>query len=281
MPAFALVVFGAVASQAVMACDASQPAGFPSDLGTATTPPATDGGFVVSQGGPPSSGPSLPPPEDDAAVAPPPIASGDDDAAPPPPSTSAPADAGDAGLCTSPLSTGDLRIVELMIESVVGTGDHGEWVEVESALDCTVDLHGLHAECGAGAKVNTVDLTADILLPPHGTFLIIDSTDPAIEHDLSGLRIPWAGEPGDVLRNQGGTVTLRWQGTIVDSVTYPAEKKLKVGNSLAFPSDCAPERRSDWTQWQPSTSSWFPGFFGTPNAPNDDVHCALEFDAGP
>jgi hypothetical protein len=263
------LILGALASRAVTACDGREPSGFTSD--PATTTPAGDGGVVVvSQGGAPSSG-SASSPLDDAGGEP--SAPGDDGATLPPPES--PPDAPDAGLCASPLSIGDLRIVEILIESVAGTGDHGEWLEVQSTLDCTLDLRGLHGECGAGAKVSTIDVTGDVLLAPHGTFLITDSTDPAIEHDLSGLRLPWSGEPGDVLRNQGGTVTLRWQGSIVDSITYPAEK-LKVGTSLAFPSDCADALRSDWTQWQASTSSWFPGFFGTPNAPNDDVHCAPE-----
>ena len=59
---------------------------------------------------------------------------------------------------------------------------------------------------------------------------------------------------------------------VIDTVTYP-KLSLTIGASLSFPSDCAPELRSDWTKWQTSTASWFPGFLGTPNALNTDVHC--------
>ncbi|MDP8999305.1 MAG: hypothetical protein M3O46_04265, partial [Myxococcota bacterium] len=79
-------------------------------------------------------------------------------------------------------------------------------------------------------------------------------------------------QPGDVLRNKGTTVTIHMNGVMIDVVTYPS-MALTVGTSLAFPSDCAASRRTDWAAWQPSTASWFPGFYGTPNAANSDVQC--------
>jgi hypothetical protein len=54
-----------------------------------------------------------------------------------------PFDAGEGGLCAAPLAPGDLAIDELMIASMSGTGDHGEWLEIESARDCALDLQGL------------------------------------------------------------------------------------------------------------------------------------------
>ena len=181
-------------------------------------------------------------------------------------------DAGPEGSCTVPLAPGDLIIDELMIESVAGAGDYGEWLEVASTLPCAVDLRGLHGECANGAKVRTVDVTSDIWIPPQGTFLIADSINRALNHDLPGTLLAWEGQPGDALRNKGATVSLRMQDTLVDSVTYPA-LKLSVGAAVAFPSDCPAARRSDWSAWQTSNESWFPGFFGTPNAPNLDVAC--------
>jgi hypothetical protein len=176
------------------------------------------------------------------------------------------------GACSAPLAGGDLAIDELLIESVAGTGDYGEWLEVRSTLSCAIDLRGLHGECPSGARVRTFDVTDDVWLGPGATFVVADSIDPAIDHDLPGTVIAWSGQPGDVLRNKGATVTLLYQNALIDSVTYPA-LKLVVGASVAFPADCPIERRSDWSAWQTSTSSWFPGFFGTPNAPNTDVFC--------
>jgi hypothetical protein len=213
--------------------------------------------------------PSTPPPEASASP------SGDDattDAGASDGATAPGLDATPAGACATPPAAGDLLIDELMIESVAGTGDYGEWLEVRSTRSCAINLRGLHGECPSGAKVRTFDVTEDTWLPSLGTFVVADTLDPAINHDLPGLLIEWAGRPGDVLRNKGATVSLLVQDTLVDSVTYPA-LKLVVGASTAFPADCPPSRRSDWTAWQTSSVSWFPGFLGSPNAPNIDVRC--------
>ncbi len=181
-------------------------------------------------------------------------------------------DAAQDGACSGPLSPGDLVIDELMIESVAGSGDDGEWLEVRSTLPCAVNLVGLHGECPRGANVIAFDVTSDFWVPAGGSFLVADSMVPAINHYLPGPVITWGGRQGDVLRNKGSTVSLRMNDVLIDSVTYPA-LKLEVGKSWAFPSDCDPSVRGDFANWQASAASWFPVFFGTPNAPNDDVHC--------
>jgi hypothetical protein len=183
-----------------------------------------------------------------------------------------PFDAGAGGTCGRPLAFGDLRIDELMIASVAGSGDDGEWFEVSSALDCAIDLIGLHGEAPRGAAVATFDVADHLWLPARGTFVIADSTDPAINHYLPGVVVGWFGHPGDVLRNQGTSITLTAGSALVDSITYPSLSATP-GRSIAFPPDCDAGARTDWTLWQPSTASWFPGFQGTPNAPNGDVRC--------
>jgi hypothetical protein len=180
-------------------------------------------------------------------------------------------DAPDGG-CVQPLSPGALAIDELMIESVAGTGDYGEWLEVASTSSCALNLNGLHGDCPVGMKMHSFDVTSDVWLLPGATFLVADSDDPVINHDLPGPLLPWTAEPGDVLRNKGGTVTLSLDDVVIDTLTWPA-LKLEVGVSVAFPSDCPLANRSDWGNWQMSTASWFPSFYGTPNAPNDDVSC--------
>jgi hypothetical protein len=183
-----------------------------------------------------------------------------------------PFDAGLDGICAQPLAPGDLAIVELMIASVAGAGDHGQWVEVRSTLPCAIDVQGLHAECPHGSKVAKLDVTGDLWLPAGGTFVITNSGDPAQNHWLPGPIVTFNGQPGDALRKKGDTVSLWMNGALIDAVTYPA-LKLTVGASVAFPRDCDAGARSDFAHWATSTSSWFPGFFGTPNAPNTDVHC--------
>ena len=72
------------------------------------------------------------------------------------------------GGCASPLAAGDLAIVELMIASVAGTGDYGEWVEVASTEACTRNLRGLRGEVPVGAKVHTFDVLDDLWIGPYG-----------------------------------------------------------------------------------------------------------------
>jgi hypothetical protein len=176
------------------------------------------------------------------------------------------------GACTDPLSPGDLVIDELMIESVAGTGDYGEWLEVANAAGCAVNLRGLHGECPKASKVVTVDVSDDVWVPAGGFFVIADSVDPSVNHDLPGTVLGWLGSPGDVLRNDGTTITLSVTGTVIDTLTFP-KLTLTVGASLEFPSDCDAGDRGDFSKWQTATSSWFPGFYGTPGAINDDVSC--------
>jgi hypothetical protein len=182
------------------------------------------------------------------------------------------ADAAPEGACDAALSPGQLVIDELMIDAVSGSGDDGEWLEVSNRADCSVNMRNLHAECARGTTVVTLDVSEDVWISPGADFLVADSTTPAINHYLPGLVFGWYGHPSDVLRNMGATVTLMSNGVVIDSVTYPA-LSLTVGASIAFPSDCDAAARIDWTRWQTSVGSFFPGFLGTPNAPNTDVHC--------
>jgi hypothetical protein len=222
--------------------------------------PASDDGDV------PAIGALVPavesPPVDDGA------AGNADDA-----STDEPIDSLPDGACAQPPAAGSLHIDELMIASVAGAGDDGEWLEIENALDCTANLNGLHGECAHGAKVARFDVTGDMWVPPHGTLVVADSSDPAINHDLPGVVVVWFDQRGDVLRNQGTTITVSLNGAMLDTVTYPS-LTLAVGDSIAFPADCDAGERGDFTKWKRSTASWFPGFLGTPNAANTDVTCS-------
>jgi hypothetical protein len=241
-----------------------------------------DGGPAPAEGG--SYGGSFPGPYDDedeaedATVAPedptPGVGDPDDDETDAAADTSRdePTSTAPDGACLQLLAPGALQIDEMMIASVAGTGDDGEWIEIASTLDCAVNLNGLHGECPRGAKVTTFDVTGDLWIPARGTFVVADSSDPAINHDVPGTIVVWFGHAGDVLRNMGSTITVSLDGVLLDTVTYPS-LTLAVGDSVAFPDGCDASLRSDFTQWKRSTASWFPGFLGTPNAPNTDVKC--------
>ncbi|MGH7298074.1 MAG: hypothetical protein ACRELB_24250 [Polyangiaceae bacterium] len=186
--------------------------------------------------------------------------------------TAPPEAAAPGGACGHPPGEGDLQVDELMIESVAGAGDDGEWLEVTNVSGCALDLRGLHGDAPVGSKVHSFDVGAATWVPAAGTFLVADSADPAVNHDLPGLVLTWSGHPGDVLRNEGGTVTLTFGATLVASITWP-KLTLSPGTSIELPADCDADRAGDFTAWRPAAASWFPAFFGTPNAPNADVGC--------
>jgi hypothetical protein len=261
---------------ALLACSACSPTINPS--GPLGAPPAGDASVLASasgdDGGWGTSGDDTgdpvwdggAPPPDDAGEG---LSLGDDASTD---ASAAPVDAGPDAACTQPLGAGDLLIDELMIESVAGTGDDGEWLEVANAAGCAVNLRGLHGECPVGAEVHAFDVSEDVWIPPGGTFIIADSEDPAVNHYLPGLVLAWAGQPGDVLRNMGGTVTLSLGQILVVSLTWPS-LKLTIGTTVELPADCPADDADQLVVWQPATASWFPGFHGTPNAPNTDVQC--------
>jgi hypothetical protein len=221
------------------------------DLGDVQRAPPTE-----DDGGTPDAEAGAPPPNDAASHA---------DAAPSPSTED----------CSGPLAAGDLAIVELMISSQSGAGDGGEWLEVKSTRACRLNLRGLHAESPRGPSFSdTLDVTSDVWVAPLGTFVIADTSDPTVNHDLPGLVLAWAGTPSpvDSLKNAGDSVTLSAASTTIDAVTY-ASLTWTAGTSLEFPSACRAEARSDWTKWSSSTKAWSGAFRGTPNAANDDVAC--------
>jgi hypothetical protein len=184
---------------------------------------------------------------------------------------------GDVGVaCPGTLAPGDLIIDELMIASQAGVGDHGEWVEVANTRGCALDLNGLFAQVPHGKGSTTASITTDLWLPSHGFFLIADSSEPAENHSLPGMLVTWeSGTSSDVLKNSGDTITLYTANATIDVLTYPASAKLVDGASMAFPANCDPSLRAAFGNWQPSVTSWTPGFFGTPSAANTDVTCPV------
>jgi len=179
----------------------------------------------------------------------------------------------DAPRCAPPVAPGDLVFDEVMISTEAGSGDRGQWLEVRSTRACSLDLRGLHASAPHGQSFHTVDVTADLWLPPFGLFLIADTTDSTENDELPGLVLAWAGAPADALHKTSDTVTLSLGAVALDTLSYPSKKRA-AGTSMAFPAGCSPRLRADFASWQPSVASWTPGLRGTPGAPNTDVACA-------
>jgi hypothetical protein len=188
-----------------------------------------------------------------------------------PPATSLDSGGGPSGDCVGPLLLGDVKIVELMINSQDGVADKGEWVEIQSTRDCTLNVNGLTISSPRGTDTDTVTISEDTFIPPNGTFVVGDSDLSALNGALPPILFSW--ESYDVLKNTGDTVNVMAGATLIDTLTYPDFTTLTPGRSLSFPADCAWSDRADWARWSYSFNVYSGVLEGTPNADNIDVAC--------
>lgn len=178
----------------------------------------------------------------------------------------------DAGsLCAGDIQPGDLRVVEIMISSKSGQGDTGEWVEIQSARSCSLNVKGVTIASPRGTGSDTVTVQTDLIIPPYGTFIVADDADPTKNGGLPTPVIGWSTT--DVLKNDGDSVEITVGASSIDKVTYPS-LSTSPGTSLAFPADCAWSDRATWSKWSNSVSTFGAGALkGTPNHDNSDVTC--------
>lgn len=198
--------------------------------------------------------------------------SGGDAAVPPEEDAGPPEDGGTRLYCATPLVAGDLRIVEIMVASRTGSLDEAEWVEVESRRDCWLKADGVMVESPRGAAAsNIATLPVGSEIAPLGRFVAAGTSDPTKNHNLKGLVASF--QSSDVLKNDGDIVRVKLGALVIDELTYPRFANLTPGRSLAFPSNCKPEERSNFARWSLTFRDYDVGFKGTPNAANTDVTC--------
>lgn len=172
-------------------------------------------------------------------------------------------------LCPTPVQAGDLKIVELMVATISGSGDRGEWIEVESTRNCRLNIRGVAVSSPRGASIDVAAVTSDTIVEPYGHVVFADSALPAENNGLIGVVASF--DAADVLKNSGDTVMVKVGDIVIDAVAYPSFGE--VGASLAFPASCAPADRSNFARWQASTKAYAGLLKGTPAKPNDDVTC--------
>jgi len=181
-------------------------------------------------------------------------------------------DAGSAVNCTGPLASGDVKIVEIMIASQSGSGDRGEWVELQSTRSCILDINGLTVSSPRGTSTDSATVTSDVYIQPGGSFVVADSSVSSDNHGLPNATLVATWNTYDVLKNTGDEIDVTAGSTTIDSVTYP-QFTLTPGRSLAFPADCTWADRASWSRWSMSFNVWDSPFEGTPGADNTDVSC--------
>lgn len=181
-------------------------------------------------------------------------------------------DAGSAVNCTGPLASGDVKIVEIMIASQSGSGDKGEWVELQSTRACILDIKGLTVSSPRGTSTDSATVTTDVYVQPGASFVVADSSVSTDNHGLPNATLVATWNTYDVLKNSGDTVDVTAGSATIDSLTYPAFT-LTPGRSISFPADCTWADRASWTRWSMSFNVWQSPFEGTPGADNTDVSC--------
>lgn len=174
--------------------------------------------------------------------------------------------------CTGPLASGDVKIVEMMIASISGAGDRGEWIELQNTRTCILNLNGLTISSPRGNSTDSVSITTDVLIQPGASFVVADSASSSDNHGLPSAALVATFNAYDVLKNSGDTINVTAGTTTVDTLTYPAFT-LTPGRSIAFPADCAWTDRASWTRWSMSFNVWSSPYEGTPGADNADVSC--------
>jgi len=181
-------------------------------------------------------------------------------------------DGGSVVNCTGPLAAGDVKIVEIMISSQSGSGDRGEWVELQSTRSCILDIKGLTVSSPHSTATDSATVATDVYVQPGGSFVVADSTSGTDNHSLPNATLVATWNTYDVLKNSGDTVDVTAGSTTIDTLTYPAFT-LTPGRSISFPADCAWSDRSSWSRWSASFNTWSNPFEGTPGADNVDVTC--------
>ncbi len=175
-------------------------------------------------------------------------------------------------LCSGALAAGDVKIVEIMISSVAGQNDSGEWVELQSTRSCRLNIKGLTVGSPRGTvSTDSVTIGTDTILAPYGIFVVADSPDTTVNHGLPTPIFSWNAV--DALKNDGDTINVSAGATAIDTLTYPRFSSLPAGRSISFPADCAWSDRDTWARWSYSFNTYSTLLQGTPNKDNTDVTC--------
>ncbi len=155
----------------------------------------------------------------------------------PPPTPDAGHDAGPAPPCTPTPS--NLAIVEVMIESRTGSGDLGEWFEIENIGSCTVNLTGLIVESPTDAGAAVTHTVSVGVVPPGERFVFAQSGDSAENHGLPVDYVYGSGTAGVVFNNGADSLRLTYGGVEIDRVTW-GSTDFRVGASRQLSSTASP-----------------------------------------
>lgn len=164
-------------------------------------------------------------------------------------------------------------ITEVMIASVSGSRDRGEWFEVHNPGDCEANLSGLTVSSPTSTGTLRTHTIAGLRIPAGGFVTLGQSLNPTEHH---GAGIDYAYGTGSrsteiVFSNGSDSLRLAAGDTTIDEVSW-GSSGFSYSKSRQFPSGGSPLDRATWSEWCDSTmvfSMEGGTFYGTPGSAND------------
>ena len=169
----------------------------------------------------------------------------------------------DAPYLVSDLAVGELVVTEIMYNPAAVNDSAGEWFEVYNNSGGTVNLDGLVVKDNASSfTVSSTTLEFD-----DGEYVVFG---------INGTTTTNGGVPvdydysGPALSNSGDVVTLEYNTTVFDSVTYTSSWAGGSGISMSLCPDATDSIDNDTkANWSDAESSYGAGDLGTPGDEND------------
>lgn len=166
--------------------------------------------------------------------------------------------------------TSNLALSEVMVASVAGGGDRGEWFEVRNTGACPVDLAGLEIVSPTGSGIEKKHTVSGGIVAPGAYFVFALSGDAGENHAVPYDYVYGLGTADDViLNNAADWLELRVAGVAIDRVTWPSSGYV-VGASHFYASSLDPLLNDNWAAWTASSAVYSTTggtFRGTPGAP--------------
>ncbi len=181
----------------------------------------------------------------------------------------------DDGIC-APLALpapDTLAIVEMFVNPT-GSDAGGEWIELQNLAETNMDLGGLVVSNAAGQSftipANTVILEGEPYVLTQGT----GAVSPGLAY------YAWGGTGVFAMQNSADTITLRYDGEVVDRISYSSPAwPLVEGRSLSLDRGAYDTAvNDDPAVWCASATPFLVGF-STPNVLNET--CAVDIGIEP
>jgi len=164
-------------------------------------------------------------------------------------------------------------ITEVMVASVSGSRDRGEWFELHNPGDCEAVLNGLTISSPTSSGTLRTHTIVDLRIPARGFVTLGQSLNPA-EHHGAGLDYAYGTGSRSteiVFSNSSDSLRIASGDTTIDEVSWTGSG-FTYSKSRQYPSESSPADRATWGNWCDSTmifSMEGGTFYGTPGAPND------------